>query len=196
MGQHRDYQELLRRHAANPILKAADWPYPCNSVFNPGATRLVDSRQVLLLARVEDRSGISHLCAAWSPDGLSQWTIDPAPTLVPDRQRYPEEVWGIEDPRITWVPELERYAEVYTSCSRGGPGVSLALTRDFRHFERYGMILPPEDKDAALFPCRFNGLWAICHRPVPGSGHIVTPERFDFTRSTLEATLDKSGPSV
>ena len=44
---------------------------------------------------------------------------------------YPEEIWGIEDPRITYVPELEQYAVAYTSFARGGPGVSLALTRDF-----------------------------------------------------------------
>ena len=30
--------------------------------------------------------------------------------------------------------------------------------------------MPPEDKDAALFPIRFNGRWAMLHRPVPSSG--------------------------
>ena len=28
--------ELFSRHKINPILTAADWPYPVNSVFNPG----------------------------------------------------------------------------------------------------------------------------------------------------------------
>jgi len=36
------------------------------------------------------------------------------------------------------VPELQQYVVTYTSYSRGGPGVSLALTKDFRTFERYG----------------------------------------------------------
>ena len=27
--------------------------------------------------------------------------------------------------------------------------------------------LPPENKDSALFPVRFNGKWAMIHRPVP-----------------------------
>jgi len=31
---------------------------------------------------------------------------------------YPEEIWGIEDPRITYVPELEKYAVAYTSFAR------------------------------------------------------------------------------
>ena len=48
-----------------PILTAADWPYPAHTVFNPGATRLPDGT-TLLLCRVEDRRGHSHLCAARS----------------------------------------------------------------------------------------------------------------------------------
>ena len=85
----------------------------------------------------------------------------------------PEELWGIEDPRITYMPELEQYAVAYTSYSRGGPGVSLALTKDFRAFERLGVIMPPDDKDAALLPRRINGLWALIHRPMtPLGAHI------------------------
>jgi len=36
------YPELLHRHSSNPILTAADWPYPIHSVFNAGATLLQD----------------------------------------------------------------------------------------------------------------------------------------------------------
>jgi predicted GH43/DUF377 family glycosyl hydrolase len=59
---------------------------------------------------------------------------------------------------------------VYTSYSRGGPGVSLALTQDFRTFERYGVVMPPEDKDAALLPHRIGDFWALIHRPVTALG--------------------------
>ena len=85
-------------------------------------------------------------------------------------REHPEEIWGIEDPRITYVPELEQYAVAYTSFARGGPGVSLALTRDFRSFVRYGVIMPPEDKDAALLPRRIGGRWALIHRPMTALG--------------------------
>jgi predicted GH43/DUF377 family glycosyl hydrolase len=44
--------------------------------------------------------------------------------------------------------------------------VALAFTKDFHHFERYGLILPPEDKDAALLPHRIGDYWAMIHRPV------------------------------
>ena len=163
---------LFQRHERNPILTAADWPYAANSVFNAGATRLPDGT-TLLLCRVEDLRGHSHLCAARSRDGVSGWEIDPQPTLLADPEHHPEEIWGIEDPRITFVPELNQYVIAYTSYSYGGPGVSLAVTQDFRHFERYGVVMPPEDKDAALLPRRIGGLWALIHRPVSSRGaHI------------------------
>ena len=163
MNHH--YPELFHRHKLNPILTAADWPYPIHSVFNPGATLLPDGT-TLLLCRMEDRRGLSHLCVARSANGVDNWQIDPQPTLLPDPEHYPEELWGIEDLRITYIPELNKYAIVYTAFTRGGPGVALALTEDFSHFERYGMIMSPEDKDAALFPHRIGGYWALIHRPV------------------------------
>lgn len=169
------FHELFHRYPGNPILTADTWPYRANTVFNAGAT-LLDNGDTLLLVRVEDRRGISHLTAARSADGFSKWQIDAQPTLLPDPDHYPEEHWGIEDPRITWVPELERYAIAYTAYSTSGPLVSLALTRDFSTFERQGVVMPPEDKDAALFPRRFNGRWGLIHRPVsnfpPGRANI------------------------
>ncbi len=156
---------LFQRHRRNPILTAADWPYPAHTVFNPAATLLPDGT-TLLLCRVEDSRGHSHLCAARSANGVDGWQIDPQPTMPADPDNHPEELWGIEDPRITYVPELAQYAIVYTAYTRDGPGVALALTRDFRTFERYGLIMPPEDKDAALLPHRIGGNWALIHRPV------------------------------
>ncbi len=157
--------ELITRHRRNPILTAADWPYPVHAVFNPAATLLPDGT-TLLLCRVEDSRGHSHLCAARSANGVDGWQIDPQPTMPADPDNYPEELWGIEDPRITYVPELAQYAIVYTAYTRDGPGVALALTKDFHAFERYGLIMSPEDKDAALLPRRIGGHWALIHRPV------------------------------
>jgi len=162
-------EPLLQRHPANPILTSKDWPYEINSVFNAGATLLTDG-STLLLCRVEDRRGLSHLCAARSLNGVDGWNIDSTPTLMPNPEEFPEELWGIEDPRLTYVPELEQFAIAYTSYSRGGPGVSLALTKDFRSFQRFGVIMSPDDKDAALLPYRIGGLWALIHRPMTPLG--------------------------
>jgi predicted GH43/DUF377 family glycosyl hydrolase len=162
---NRHHPELFRRHKLNPILTAADWPYPVHTVFNPAATLLPDGT-TLLLCRVEDRRGHSHLCVATSANGVDGWEIAAQPSLPAAPEDFPEELWGIEDPRITYVPELEKYAVVYTAFTRDGPGVALALTRDFHEYERYGLIMPPEDKDAALLPHRFGDYWALIHRPV------------------------------
>jgi len=160
---------LFTRYPGNPLLSHENWPYPINSVLNAGAVHLPDG-DTLLLCRIEDRSGLSHLCAARSANGIDNWCIDSQPTLMANPNEYPEEIWGIEDPRITYVPELEQYAIAYTSFARGGPGVSLALTKDFRSFERFGVIMSPEDKDAALLPRRIGGRWALIHRPMTALG--------------------------
>jgi predicted GH43/DUF377 family glycosyl hydrolase len=159
---------LFERHVDNPIIRGRDIPYRCNTVFNAAAA-LVDGVTVLLM-RVEDLRGHSHMTVARSKDGVTNWEIDPQPSFVADPDRYPEEIWGIEDPRITYLEEQDRWAITYTAFSVGGPLVSLATTRDFKTFQRLGPVMPPEDKDAALFPIRFNGRWAMLHRPMPAAG--------------------------
>ncbi|OPX40097.1 MAG: glycosidase [Deltaproteobacteria bacterium] len=165
MSDHR-FQELFKRYPGNPIIQAKDIPYQANSVFNAGATQI--DNKTLLLMRVEDRRGISHLTVATSRDGVSNWTIDAVPSFLPDPANHPEDAWGIEDPRITYIEELQLWAVVYVSYSKGGPLVSLATTGNFKSFKRKGVVMPPEDKDAALFPVRFGGRWAMLHRPVSG----------------------------
>ncbi len=156
-------KELFHRHEKNPILTVKDLPYTANSVFNAGAT--VFGKETVLLMRVEDRRGMSHLTVAKSKDGIGRWRIG-QPALIPDPKTYPEEIWGIEDPRITYMAEEKHWVIAYTAYSRGGPVVSLAVTCDFKTFERLGPVMPPENKDAALFPVRFSGRWAMIHRPV------------------------------
>jgi predicted GH43/DUF377 family glycosyl hydrolase len=158
------FRELFRRHPDNPIITIADVPYPANTVFNAGAAKI--GNETLLLMRVEGRNGISHLTVARSQDGISDWRIRGGPSLMPDPQGYPEERWGLEDPRITWLEERNEWVITYTAYSEGGPLVSLATTTDFEYFKRLGPVMPPEDKDAAVFPVRFKGRWAMIHRPV------------------------------
>jgi predicted GH43/DUF377 family glycosyl hydrolase len=155
---------LFKRHPANPILCAKHMPYAVNSVFNPAAAKVGDD--ILLLARVKDLRGLSHLTACRSRDGVKLWRVDPGPTFAADPQGHPEELWGVEDPRVTWLPELGVWAVVYAAYSRRGHQIALALTKDFVTFERKGSIIAPEDKNAALFPRRFKGMWALLHRPV------------------------------
>lgn len=162
-----DTKEIFRRFSGNPIITASDFPFTVNSVFNPGVTMFED--ETLLLCRVEHRTGISSLIVARSNDGLTNWIIEPDRCMEPLLDSH-EECWGIEDPRITKCDDT--YYIAYTGYSRSGPLVCLAATKDFRNFQRLGVVSSPEDKDAALFPCRFNGQWILVHRPVPRSESI------------------------
>jgi len=162
--QPRPHADLFQRHPDNPILTARDWPYPAHTVFNAGACQVGD--ETILLARVEDRRGHSHLTVARSSNGVSDWRIDSSPSFAPEPHNFPEERWGVEDPRLTWMEERNEWIIAYTAYSSSGPLVSLASTTDFRSFTRLGPVMPPDDKDAAVFPRRFGDRYAIIHRPV------------------------------
>ncbi|RKY69391.1 MAG: glycosidase [Candidatus Latescibacterota bacterium] len=179
LGGHNSSNLLFRRYQGNPILTPAQWPYSANAVFNPGATK--HDGKVLLLVRVEDMRGFSHLTLARSKDGKSDWRISSTPALKPNL-RYKEELWGLEDPRIVWLEERQEYAITYVSFSTGGPLISLALTKDFQTFTRFGALLPPEDKDASLFPRLINGQFVLIHRPIiRGEAHIWICSSPDLT---------------
>lgn len=170
LWHERKAYDLFKRYGGNPILTPQQWPYPANAVFNAAAAKL--NTETLLLIRVEDMRGFSHLTVARSTDGFTNWQIDARPTLKADESSL-EEKWGLEDPRIVWLEEQKQYAVTYVSFSEGGPVVSLAITKNFKTFARLGALLPPEDKDACLFPRRFDGRFALIHRPiVRGEAHI------------------------
>jgi predicted GH43/DUF377 family glycosyl hydrolase len=162
-------RELFERSPRNPILSAAEWPYPVNVVFNPGAA-VVDGETVLL-ARVETLTGVSHLTVARSANGVDGWSIDAEPLLAP-AAGVESEQWGFEDPRTVWVPELDRWVITCTSYGPAGPAVYLATTRDFRTVERHGIVKQPEDKNAALLPERIAGNWILFHRPMTAFGGL------------------------
>ncbi len=160
------HPELFRRNKLNPILSAQPIGPIRSIVFSTLARRacLTAPRCCCAASRIAAATRILP-----SPVPTTAWTTGASnlsPTLQANPENFPEEVWGIEDPRITYLPELSKYAVIYTAFSRDGPGVSLALTEDFHSFERYGVIMSPEDKDAALLPRRIGGQWVLIHRPV------------------------------
>lgn len=160
-------RELFRRHPGNPILAPTRWPYRINAVMNAAAAQVGD--ETVLLSRVEDRRGFSHLTVARSRDGAHSWVIDQEPLLAPEPGRR-EELWGLEDPRITRVDELDAWVIAYTSYGPGGPCISLATTRDFRSVERLGIVRGPEDKNGALLSRRVEGEFVLFHRPTTTVG--------------------------
>jgi predicted GH43/DUF377 family glycosyl hydrolase len=155
--------DLFRRYRGNPLLTPDRWPYAINAVLNAGAAEVEGA--TVLLCRVEDRRGISHLTVARSQNGFSNWLVDETPLLEPGPGIL-HETWGVEDPRLTWMPELKAWVITYTSFGPGGPSISLATTQDFRSVERLGLIRAPEDKNGALLPRKIGGEFILFHRPV------------------------------
>ena len=103
------------------------------------------SISVFYLAVIEDDGRIS---------------ISPEPVLQPAHEL---EEFGIEDPRITAIDD--HYAITYVAVSRHGHATGLITTDDFTQFERRGLILAPNNKDAVLFPEAINGEHYLIHRP-------------------------------
>ncbi len=129
---------------------------------------LSDPRCVAVGGRVWLTS-ISHFRVARSTDGI-RFRVANAPAMVP---ATPYESYGIEDPRITAIDGT--YWINYTAVSSHGIATALASTRDFRTFERHGVMFPPDNRDVTIFPERIGGEFAALHRPMPSGGGLAKP---------------------
>ncbi|UCH33999.1 MAG: glycosidase [Armatimonadota bacterium] len=158
-------KKVFKRHGKGPLLTPDSLKLDVDAVFNPGVAE-VDGEVVLLL-RIEDRTGISQIRVARSANGIDKWQLADHPLLDPDLPENPFEEWGCEDARVTRVGERE-WMIAYTAYSRYGPAVALAKTSDFDTVERIGVVLSPTNKDAAVFPRSFDGVNLLLHRPVTG----------------------------
>jgi len=159
-------KSLFKRSQLNPILTPLHMPMPAAAVLNPGATEHDD--EVILLLRVEDLTGYSNIHVARSKNGVTDWEIEIEPILKYGEPRWRYEQWGCEDARVTYLAEEKRWYITYTAFSPAGAAVALARTSDFVRAERVSLIFSPNNKDAALFPKRFDGRWAVLHRPDAG----------------------------
>ena len=123
-------RELFERHAGNPILTADDWPYPVNAVFNPAAA-VVDGETVLL-ARVEDRRGISHLTVARSRERRRR-LVDRPRAAARARRRDRERAVGLRGPARRLGRRARPLGDHLHRLRPGRPG---RLPRDDRGLQR------------------------------------------------------------
>ncbi|MHC4557183.1 MAG: glycoside hydrolase family 130 protein [Planctomycetota bacterium] len=122
-------------------------------------TDFSDPRLIITPSRTYLTS-ISHLKLARSKDGIS-FEIEDAPVISPANEY---ETFGLEDPRIT--PIDGTYYISYVAVCPLGVTTCLASTKDFKSFQRHGVIFCPENKDAVLFPEKIEGKFYALHRPV------------------------------
>jgi predicted GH43/DUF377 family glycosyl hydrolase len=106
-------------------------------------------------------STISHLRLVCSDDGRHFYEPEDFPAHLFGQGAL--ETFGIEDCRVSLIEG--QYCLTYTQVSESGVGVGLMRTTDWRHFTREGMILPPHNKDCALFEEKIGGQYFCLHRP-------------------------------
>lgn len=157
---------VFHRAPNNPLISPTDLPFPAAAVLNPGAA--LQGEDVVLLLRVEDHAGYSSIYVARSRDGTTGWRIESEPILRYGQQRWRYELWGCEDPRVTYLAEEQCWYITYTAYSPRGAAVAIARSADLTTAQRISLIFSPNNKDAALFPQRFDGRWAVVHRPDAG----------------------------
>ena len=103
---------------------------------------------------------LSHLRLAESSDGVN-FKVQSKPLLL-GLGEY--EDFGMEDCRVSQMGDL--YILTYTAVSEYGPAVGKITTRDWKKFSRDGIMLPPPNKDCAIFDEGIQGKFWCLHRPV------------------------------
>ncbi|MDA3873390.1 MAG: glycoside hydrolase family 130 protein [Kiritimatiellae bacterium] len=127
---------------------------------------------------------LSHFRIADSDDGV-RFRVQDQPLLT---GQGPLEAYGIEDVRVTRIGDV--FHLTYSAASENGVGVALQTTRDWKTFNRHGLIFPPHNKDCALFEETIDGQYACLHRPVgvdlggPFIWYATSPDLIHWGRHT------------
>jgi predicted GH43/DUF377 family glycosyl hydrolase len=178
-----DLSTPVKRYEANPILTSKEvnkvWTDPkfqVITVHNAGITTY--NGEVLMLFRSHLRNGISILGIARSKNGLDGWQIDAQPAMLPCNPNddfvkganIPElienEQGGVEDPRITQIEDTYYITySAYHPTIAHRVRVSLATTKDFKSFKRYGPLLKTDMRNVVIFPERINKKFYGLFRP-------------------------------
>lgn len=151
------------RHPENPIFKPNvlnNWE--ALNVFNPGV--IFHNGFFHMLYRAQGVDYISHIGYAISADGVHFNRLHD-PVLSPDGA---DEGRGVEDPRITYLPNENRFIMTYTAFSRFGITPKLAESPNLISWRRIGPLVENEtNKDHVLFPKKIKGRYFAFHRRPP-----------------------------
>lgn len=168
----------LQRFSTNPIVVPSDISFvTASGTFNPGVALDHARGAVVLLVRVYDSdTRRSFLTLATSSDGRSIDEVWDTPAVSPDE---PYEEWGVEDARITWFADEQRYAITYTGYSPSGIRVCLITTDDLlapERYRRHGPRMQGDNKNCVILPEKIDGQYVILHRPLPRIVCVRTAE--------------------
>lgn len=124
------------------------------------ADLIATDARVIKYRGVDYLTTLSHLRLFCSDDGIKFYEPKGYPRLFGSGKF---QTYGIEDCRVTFLED--KYYLTFTAVSDFGVGVGLRTTTDWKNFESHGMILPPHNKDCAIFPEKINNLYYALHRP-------------------------------
>ena len=152
-------ETVFTRYEKNPIITPAAVP-GANTIFNSAVVPYGDRYAGVF--RVDTIDGGCGLHVGWSKDAL-KWDIAPNPLDLPN----PYPILGPQ-PNLGYDPRIAEIEGTYyiTWCNEyHGPAIGMAKTTDFKSFEFIENVLPPYNRNAVLFPRRFNGQYLMFHRP-------------------------------
>jgi predicted GH43/DUF377 family glycosyl hydrolase len=160
---------LLIRVAERPLQSEVMVSFPI--LMASGETQIIeiplnDADLIATDARVVNYKGadylttLSHLRLLCSEDGIRFYEPENYPRLFGEGAL---QNFGIEDCRVTFLDN--KYYLTFTAVSDSGVGVGLRTTADWKTFSNHGMILPPHNKDCAIFEEKINGMFYALHRP-------------------------------
>jgi len=107
------------------------------------------------------------------------------------------ERFGIEDCRVVEMDGV--YHLTYTAVSASGVGVGYRKTSDWKSFSAPVMMLPPHNKDCAIFEQKINGLFYALHRPSSkniGGNYIWLCDSNDGTHWGNHKCIIKTRPGM
>jgi beta-1,2-mannobiose phosphorylase / 1,2-beta-oligomannan phosphorylase len=178
---------LLLRVAERPAQKPGKTSFP---VLRPGTGVEIlqfdndDPKLDLTDPRVIAYDGkdylttMSHLRLVASRDGV-HFSEPSGGAPISGEGEY--ESFGIEDARVAKIDGI--FYVTYTQVSENGVGVGLRSTESWRSLRAHGMMLPPHNKDCALFEERIGGKYYALHRPSSpelGGNYIWIAESMDL----------------
>lgn len=165
--------KMIKRFKGNPILKPIEEnEWEARSVLNPGA--IYEAGKVHLLYRAESFKHVSVLGYASLRDGLSVEERLDKPVYVPRKNfelNEKGEFFGCEDPRLIRIED--RIYMFYTAFNgKDYPKVAVSWIKRNDFVEKRWNWSEPElltcddfsDKDACIFPEKFNGKYLFIHR--------------------------------
>jgi predicted GH43/DUF377 family glycosyl hydrolase len=182
-------------------------PNEIEGVLNPACVRTRDGA-LLLYPRCVARGNVSRVGLALGHAAADRVTFQrlgyALEPVEPYERREQPGGMGCEDPRVTFVPVLDRFVMVYTAFGPAGPRITVALSDDGYAWTRLGQVdftahgLPTgDDKDGAFFPepvvspAGVRSL-AFYHRPMKKisatNGHAAVPMLLAMPPAERECT--------